>query len=129
MKSIVALLAGFITVFIPSILTDMALEATGLMRLDTTFQNPIWVLALAIVCRALYFTVGGYITARLAPKAPMRHAIILGVIGTLLGVGGAVMTWGTAPNWVPIAFVLLPFPSSLIGGKLRTSAIEPVKNS
>jgi hypothetical protein len=33
---------------------------------------------LALVYRTVYGILGGYVTARLAPRAPMRHALILG---------------------------------------------------
>jgi hypothetical protein len=37
--------------------------------------------ALALAYRIIYSVLGGYITAKLAPQNPVKHAVILGSIG------------------------------------------------
>jgi hypothetical protein len=63
---------------------------------------------------------GAWLTARLAPHSPMKHAIILGVAGTILGVVGVVATWnlGMGPRWYPIALAVLAIPQCWAGGRL-----------
>ena len=60
------------------------------------------------------------ITAGLAPANPMKHALILGVVGVILGLVGVVFTWnlGLGPRWYPIALVVLAIPQCWVGGKL-----------
>ena len=45
---------------------------------------------LALWYRILYTILGGYITAALAPHSPMRHVVIGGVIGSVVGTAGAI---------------------------------------
>jgi hypothetical protein len=50
----------------------------------------------------------------------MKHALILGVIGTVLGAAGAAATWnkGMGPHWYPVALAVLAIPQCWAGGKL-----------
>ena len=45
---------------------------------------------LAVTYRAVFGVAGGYITARLAARAPMRHALALGVVGLVFCLAGVV---------------------------------------
>jgi len=64
---------------------------------------------------------GAWLTARLAPSRPMLHALVLGGIGTALGVVGVIVTWskGLGPEWYPIAHAVLAIPEVWIGAKLQ----------
>ena len=44
---------------------------------------------LALSYRLVYTILGGYITAGLAPHRPMRHVLILGIIGFVMATAGA----------------------------------------
>jgi uncharacterized membrane protein len=76
--------------------------------------------ALATAYRIVISVAGAWLTAKLAPSNPMKHAIILGVVGIALGMVGVVMTWnlGMGPRWYPIALVVLALPQCWLGGKL-----------
>ena len=76
-------------------------------------------LALALFYRTVYTVAGGYVTAKLAPQNPMKHVMILGVIGTLAGIGGIVAGWNLSQHWYPIALAVLAYPSVCLGGKLK----------
>jgi hypothetical protein len=84
-KSIVCVVAGFLTVVVLSIVTDKILESAGIFPPATEGLFVTWMLALALFYRTVYTVAGGYVTAKLAPANPMRHVMILGVIGTLAG--------------------------------------------
>jgi hypothetical protein len=122
-KSIGAVLAGLITIIFLSNGTDMILEATGIFpsveeqRLHGFMTT--WMVGLALFYRLVYLIVGGYVTAALAPVKAMNHVIVLGSIGTLLGILGAIATWGFAPGWFLVTPTVLGIPSVWIGGKLR----------
>lgn len=60
------------------------------------------------------------IGAVLALRRPMRHAIILGIIGTALGTIGVFIAWDLSPHWYPIALAVTAIPSTWLGGKLKT---------
>lgn len=61
-----------------------------------------------------------WLTARLAPDKPMKHAMILGCLGVALGLAGLVATWNLdlGPRWYPIALVVLAIPQSWAGGRI-----------
>lgn len=76
--------------------------------------------ALALSYRIVYGVLGGAIVARLAPRAPIRHAMILGVIGTVVAMLGAVVTitrYDLGPSWYPISLAVVALPTSWLGAK------------
>ena len=117
-KSIGAVLAGFFTVFVLSVVTDIILEKLGVLPPPEQGLFITWILVLALFYRTIYTVAGGYVTATLAPGRPMRHAAILGVIGTIAGTIGVFVGWNLSQHWYPIALAVLGFPSVWLGGKL-----------
>jgi hypothetical protein len=61
--------------------------------------------------------------ARLAPYAPMGHALVSGAVGLVLGTAGAVAMWHLGSHWYPVALAITAFPNSWIGG-IAPSGIE-----
>ncbi|MGX5817112.1 hypothetical protein ACWKWU_02890 [Chitinophaga lutea] len=118
-KSIGAIVAGFATVVVLSILTDFILESAGIFPPPGNGLYITWMLLLALAYRTVYTVIGGYVTAALAPSRPMRHARILGIVGTIAGIAGVFASLGMSPLWYPIALALLALPSTLLGGWLR----------
>lgn len=120
LKSIGSIVAGIFAIFLLSHVTDLVLEKTGIMKLPFD-QNPFWFMILVVAYRCLYVAVGGYLTVALAPSRPMLHALILGTLGTILGILGAVAMWHLPPHWYPISLVILGIPSIWLGARLRMS--------
>jgi len=78
-------------------------------------------LALLASSYRLVISIGGaWLTARLAPAKPMKHALVLGLVGTVLGLVGVVATWnkGLGPRWYPISLAVLAIPQCWVGGKI-----------
>src|SRR5215510_14186194 len=123
-RSVLAIVAGFLVVVVLSIGTDVVLHAAGIYpALGQRMSDGLFVLA--TVYRTLFGIVGSYITARLAPNQPMKHALIGAAIGTVIATAGAVATWNKdlGPHWYPIALILTAFPTAWIGAKIRLSQI------
>ena len=122
-KSIGAILAGFLTVFILSVVTDMILEALSIFPApERAGEYMPWMLVFALIYRSAYTVLGGYVTAKLAPSKPMKHVVILGIIGLVFGTLGTVANWKLATEsgtWYPILLLLFSFPCIYFGGKLR----------
>ena len=78
---------------------------------------------LATVYRVVFGIIGSYVSARLAPYRPLRHAMIGGLVGLALSILGAVTTWNRGPefgpHWYPVALAALALPQSWLGGILR----------
>lgn len=117
LKSMGAVFAGILAIVILSIATDALLEATGILP-KRGAPVPDKLLMLATVYRTIYGVVGGYVTARLAPSRPLKHAVILGLIGIVLGTLGAVVMWDKGSHWYPIALIVLAVPQCWAGGLL-----------
>ena len=121
-RSLVALLAGMFAGILLSLGTDYVLHAIGLFpALGQPVSGPL--LLLATVYRTVYGVLGAYIAARLAPNQPMMHALVLGMLGFVVSIIGAVVTWNMGPaygpHWYPVALVVLAIPTAWLGGKLR----------
>jgi hypothetical protein len=117
-QSLWALVAGILFVIVVTTLVDILLRAAGVFP---PLGNPIddRQSLIATAYRFVIGTAAGYLTAKLAPANPMKHAMILGSIGTLLGTLGVVAFWGSklGPAWYPIAVAALAIPQSWLGGK------------
>lgn len=120
LRSVATIFFGFVAVVVLSVGTDQILH---LLRIYPPWDEPMrdtGLLLLALSYRMIYTVVGGFIAAWLAPEAPMRHAVILGIIGLLPGAGGiaagAAMDLG--PLWYPIALALTGLPCCCLGGVL-----------
>ena len=114
----------FIVAF--SILTDVVMHATGIY--PPWFQYmPDSLFLLATAYRIVYSILGSYLTARLAPHRPMLHALILGSIGVVLSIVGALSTWNKGPEfgpkWYPITLIVMAIPLAWLGGKLRVKQL------
>ena len=123
LRSVLAVLAGFLAVAGLSLATDQVLHE---LEVYPPWGQPMWdpgLNVLALSYRTIYTILGGYITASLAPRSPMRHVVILGIIGLIAGTAGAVTAISLAnlgPNWYPIALAVTAFPCVWLGGWLYT---------
>ena len=121
-RSILAVVAGLVIAALLSIGTDAVMHATGAFPpVGVMMSNGLFVLATAYRCA--FQTLGGYLTARIAPAEPMKHVWILAGIGQVLSFLG-ILAWkamGPAggPLWYPLALVATAIPSVWVGGWLQ----------
>jgi hypothetical protein len=122
LKSIGAVLAGMIFIVISHTATDFVLESLGIFPPPGQGYLVTWMAVTATIYRSFFTVVGAYITAALAPNRPMLHAVILGVIGTVVGAAAAIATipMDLGPVWYPIALAVFALPCTWVGGKLKT---------
>jgi uncharacterized membrane protein YeaQ/YmgE (transglycosylase-associated protein family) len=123
-RSIGAILAGFVLLFLLSLGTDEVLHLTGVFPpWGASMMGYEAALLLATFYRVIFGIVGSYVTARLAPNQPMQHALLGGLIGLLSSIIGAAVTWNGGPafgpHWYPLALVVTALPTAWLGGKLR----------
>ena len=126
LRSIGAVLAGFVAIFAVTTATDVLLHATGVFPpWGQPMSDRLFLLATAY--RIVYGVAGSYLTARLAPDRPMRHALWLGFVGVVFSIAGTVATWDRGPEfgpkWYPLALVAIAIPCAWAGGRLREAPV------
>jgi len=118
-RSIWAVVAGVLFIIIVTTIVDAVLH---LVKVLPPMGEPMGdgLSLLATAYRIVISIAGAWLTARLAPANPMKHAMALGYVGTVLGLIGVVATWnlGLGPRWYPIALAVLAIPQCWLGGKL-----------
>jgi hypothetical protein len=121
-RSTLAVIAGFVAIFVLSLGTDQIFHSLGVYPPWGEPMRATSLNLLALAYRLVYDTFGCYLTARLAPRNPMRHALALGGIGFVLSslgaVGGIMQDLG--PAWYPILLALSSLPSAWLGGVLAS---------
>jgi len=121
-RSIAAVLAGFLAVAGLSLATDEVLHLLRVYPPWGVAMTNTWLFVLALSYRIVYTVLGGWITARLAPRAPMRHVTVLAIIGLIAGAAGVAVTIGRSdlgPLWYPVAIFITAYPCTWLGGALR----------
>jgi hypothetical protein len=112
-----AVLAGLATIFVLSTAADLLAHASGLYPpVGQPMADRLFLLATAY--RIAFGVLGCWITARLAPDRPLAHALVLGGIGTLLSIGGAVAYWDAGPHWYALAIIAISLPCAWAGARL-----------
>jgi len=120
-RSTGAIVLGFFAVVVLSLGTD---EVLHLLKVYPPWGQPMFdprLNLLALSYRVIYSVIGSYIAARFAPRNPMRHAMILGIIGLVFSAAGAVVAithTDIGPAWYPIALVVTALPCAWLGGVL-----------
>lgn len=122
-RSIVAGLAGIVAVVLLSIGTDALMRVTGIFPASgQPMADGLFMLAAAY--RTVYGIISGVITAALAPRRPMAHALAVGFLGLVVGAAGAAANWNRGPefgpHWYPIVIAVLAPVNAWIGATLAS---------
>ncbi|HSX39102.1 MAG TPA: hypothetical protein VLI92_00740 [Candidatus Saccharimonadales bacterium] len=119
LKNVFAVIAGFITVFVLSTVTDLILQVLKLFP-DQNYKTAyVWYLLLiALIYRCIYTVLGGYVTAKISANKPLVQVTILGILGTIAGIGGIIAGWKYGAHWYAIALAVTAFPCIWLGYKI-----------
>jgi membrane glycosyltransferase len=123
-RSILAIVAGFLFIGALAFGAGAGLQSAGIMPPAGEPLTDIGPILLETVYVALFAITGCWLAAWLAPDRPMRHALILGVLGLAFNLMGAVATWGQRPAWSTVLNLALVMPYAWIGGRLREMQLE-----
>ncbi len=118
LRSVAAVLGGLVATFAVTTAVDVVLHALGIFPpMNVRMADSLFVVAMAY--RLPFNAIGAYITARLAPSHPMRHALALGAVGVVIGTLGAIAMWNFGPAWYSLANIAVAFPCAWVGGRVR----------
>jgi O-antigen ligase len=96
------------------LLTVIALASVAGEAYETAGVQGTIVLS-AIVTIAL----GGFVAALVARRAPLKHALALGIVMALVGVLNMYFSSGDEAVWLQVTQILVAVPAALAGGALR----------
>jgi MFS family permease len=119
-RSIGAIIVGFVLIGVLSFGADMLMRNVIMpwaYAPDGSTQS-LMVLVITMLYVAVFAIGGCYLTGRLAPSHPFRHAMILGGLGLLFNIAGTIALWNTVPPWYHILSLALVLPYAFVGGKL-----------
>lgn len=119
LRSVGAVAAGLVAIFAVTIATDLVMHATGVFPPVGAPAMSDALFLLAFAYRVVYDVAGCYLTARLAPDRPMRHALVLGSIGLVLSIAGAVAMWNAGPAWYSLGLAASSLPCAWLGARLH----------
>ena len=129
-RSIGAVLAGFITIFVLSTGTDAVLESMGVFsRGPLPLYGSESLIIAILIYRLIYSVVGCYVTAWLVPVHPVRHALALGILGFIFSTIGAIAGRNLGPAWYLWGLVVFALPCAWLGGKLYERARADTHNA
>ena len=124
-RSVLAVIAGLVALTVFSFALEFATNPLLLKLFPKSLPdeaaisfNPLagaFVIAYSLLCIAF----GGYVTAWIARRAPVKHALAMGGLQLVLTVFAMMSFYAQAPlrNW--IAALLLTVPAAWCGGFLR----------
>lgn len=129
LRSIAAVVAGFLSIMVLSLGADRVVRAVHPTAFDATGGTAaVPLLVLSVVYVGVFAIAGCWLTARLAPHHPMRHALILGALGLAFSLVGTTIAWDRAPVWYHVLQLALVMPYAWLGGWLgerRRTAAAP----
>ena len=118
-KSIGAVFVGLIFIIVVTTVVDVILHLVHVYpEMGVRMTNDLALVASSY--RLVISIAGAYLTAKLSPGQPMRDAIVLGCVGTVLGILGVVQSWDLdlGPRWYAISLAVLALPQCWFGGWL-----------
>lgn len=95
-----------LNVFAEHVLEGGRVENTGMLLLTLGYATAFEVLA-------------GYVTAWVAGRAEMQHALALALVQLTFGVIATIVFLETAPLWYHVGSLALVIPAVMLGGMLR----------
>jgi xanthine/uracil permease len=125
LRSIGSVVAGFVFIAIGVNVANIPLRRMMPEAFDANGgTHDTTALLISFVTVAVFAVAGSYLTARLAPNRPMRHALILAAAGLVFNVVSAAMMWGYWPAWYTLISLALVMPYGWLGGRLRERQLE-----
>jgi hypothetical protein len=126
LRSILAVLAGLVAITATSFAIEAAADPLLMKMLAVpnkaalTHNSAVSLITMAytLVC----VVGGGYITARLARRLPVRHALILGLLQAALMVPAMMSFADPGPLWRWVVGMVLVIPAAWAGGAIYARA-------
>ena len=119
-RSLGAVLAGYL---VSAVLTGITIAVWGVLFPDSYRPEHVEWVVFNVIYGCAFAAIGGYITARLAPRRPLAHATVLGVwMAIFAGITGYAVSvtppsseYANQPGWYYPVLAITVLPSILLG--------------
>lgn len=119
-RSILAVLAGVVLWSALWIPFGLGMQAAFPDLIDPQrFLGHVPTLLTYLAASFVFSVAAGYLTAFVAKTKPVPHALALGVVQLLIGIGFEVSYWAMLPVWYHLVFLALLIPGNVLGGSLQ----------
>jgi hypothetical protein len=125
-RSILAVLVGYFVIAAAIIVTGVALTVLFPDASDPEgmrFRAAPWLLFI-LGSGFVYAVAGGYVTAVVARRSEIKHALALGALMVVLGVVTLAAEYGRYPLWYQLGLVLIAVPGVVSGASLRARRVS-----
>lgn len=120
LSSITAVIAGSVTIVITTFGVDAIMRWTVPAIFETgSSDGNQWILLFILLYGVVFSALGGYVTAWLGNRSPMKHAVGLGILQSLGAVAVVTQAGDALPRWYAVTALMFPLPAILLGGYLR----------
>lgn len=122
-RSILAIVVGFVLTGALNVGTNAALAHAGVIPASGPTTDTV---TLLIICAyvAAFGILGCYVTARLAPRRPLLHALVLGGLALAMSIPATIAVWNDTPAWFNLYNLIAIMPYAYIGGRIRVGQLS-----
>ena len=128
MRSLLAVVLGYVVMLVAFLGAETALTAVApeLIPQKGKPTDPLY-FVFQLVTGFFFISIGGYITALLAGRSEMKHALALGALSIAMSIVSRLQYPGDEPLWYSIALMFLAIPAALVGGYYRVRQLDEGK--
>jgi hypothetical protein len=124
-RFILSILAGLLLNILLGGLSDHIFHITGVYPPYGESMKDHSLLILAFSYRAVFMVLGGYLTAFIARRKARKAVYILGILGAVIWLAGAIAMWDYAYPWYNIIGIILAIPLTMAGYALFKNRHSP----
>lgn len=127
-RSVLAVALGYVVMLVAFLGAETALTAVAPTLIPAKGQptDPLY-FVFQLVTGFFFISIGGYVTAMLAGRSEMKHALGLGALSIAMSIVSRLQYPGDEPLWYSIALMFLAIPGALAGGYYRARQLEDGK--
>ncbi len=122
LRSILSVVVGYLSIAVATMLSTWLLTVAfglPLQPADPSFRPPTPYVAASLVSGFAIAILGGFVAARIAPRSPRRHALVLAALVLAFGVMFSLMNrTGPHPGWYLLLLPIVGFLGVVLGGRM-----------
>src|SRR5262249_54559793 len=118
-RSILAVIAGYLVLALFIGVVDFIISRISPEHFPNGADPAVHWMIVELVCGLALLIAGGYVTAKLARRAELKHALALGIFAVVMALVSLFVYHGKQPAWFQGVILLGAIPAALAGGRLR----------